>query len=248
VTVTDASAASPDLQGEGIVEKRVAERVGPRSVSATRSAFVRRVVNVIVAVVLLLVTAPIWVLIAILIRVTSRGPVVYTQTRVGIDTRSPLGRTSHERRRRDVGGRPFKIYKFRTMKVGAEGDTGPVWASDDDPRVTAVGRILRLYRLDELPQLINVLKGDMNVVGPRPERPAIIETLREEIPVYLQRQKTLPGITGRAQVTLRYDSSLEDVRKKVEHDIEYVQEASWWVDLKIMIATVPVMLFRRGSR
>lgn len=246
--ITDTSAAPPDLQTERIVESRVGERGGAGRLSATRSAFVRRAVNVIVAVVLLLLTAPIWLLIAILIRLTSRGPVLYTQTRVGIDTRSPRGKTSDERRRWDVGGRPFKIYKFRTMEVGAEGDTGPVWACDDDPRATPIGRILRLYRLDELPQLINVLRGEMNVVGPRPERPAIIETLRDEIPVYLERQKTLPGITGRAQVTLRYDSSLEDVRKKVEHDIEYVREASWWVDLKIMIATIPVMLFRRGSR
>ena len=134
------------------------------------------------------------------------------------------------------------------MKVDAEQDTGAIWASADDPRITPVGRWLRQYRLDELPQLINVLRGDMNLVGPRPERPSIVTELRKEIPHYQQRQRTLPGITGHAQVNLEYDSSLDDVKKKVAHDLEYIRKASAWEDFKIMLKTIPVMLFRRGSR
>jgi lipopolysaccharide/colanic/teichoic acid biosynthesis glycosyltransferase len=108
--------------------------------------------------------------------------------------------------------------------------------------------MLRQYRLDELPQLLNVLRGDMNLVGPRPERPTIVSQLRKEIPHYQQRHRSLPGITGHAQINLQYDSSLEDVRKKVDHDLEYLRRASAWEDFKIMIKTIPVMLFRRGSR
>jgi lipopolysaccharide/colanic/teichoic acid biosynthesis glycosyltransferase len=214
----------------------------------TRHPTARRALNLGVAVVLLLVTLPAWIIIAALIKLTSRGPVFYTQTRVGLDSREEGDPANDDRRQRDVGGRPFRIYKFRTMHLGAEGETGAVWAAEDDPRATLVGKFLRLYRLDELPQLINVLKGDMNVVGPRPERPDIVVKLREEIPSYQGRQKALPGITGRAQVNLRYDASLEDVQRKVEHDLAYVERSSWWEDLKIMIATVPVMLFRKGSR
>jgi len=193
-------------------------------------------------------TAPLAIAIAILIKLTSRGPVLYQQTRVGLDSRHSSARALDPRRRQDIGGRPFTIYKFRTMRVDAEQDTGAIWASADDPRVTAVGRWLRQYRLDELPQLINVLKGDMNLVGPRPERPSIVTELRREIPQYQQRQRALPGITGHAQVSLEYDSSLEDVKKKVAHDLEYIRKASAWEDFKIMLKTIPVMLFRRGSR
>ena len=202
----------------------------------------------LVAIVLLVLTAPVWLLIGILIKLTSRGPVLYHQTRVGLDLRRSGIRPNDPRRRADVGGRPFTIYKFRTMYPGAENGTGAVWASADDPRITPVGRVLRQYRLDELPQLINVLRGDMNLVGPRPERPSIVTELRKEIPHYQQRHRTLPGITGHAQVNLQYDASLDDVKKKVDHDLEYLGKASAWEDFKIMIKTIPVMLFRRGSR
>ena len=208
----------------------------------------RRVLNVIVAVVLLVLTAPVWIAIALIIKLTSRGPVLYHQTRVGLDSRRSGIRPNDPRRREDIGGKPFVIYKFRTMRVDAEQGTGAVWASADDPRITPVGRWLRQYRLDELPQLINVLRGDMNLVGPRPERPTIVTELRKEIPHYQQRHRALPGITGHAQVNLEYDSSLDDVRKKVAHDLEYIRKASAWEDFKIMLKTVPVMLFRRGSR
>jgi lipopolysaccharide/colanic/teichoic acid biosynthesis glycosyltransferase len=208
----------------------------------------RRALNVAVALAGILLTLPLWVLIAIAIKLTSRGPVIYTQTRVGLDSRRTGIRPADPRRRRDIGGRPFQIYKFRTMRCDAEQETGPVWAADDDPRTTPVGRLLRQYRLDELPQLINVLRGEMNVVGPRPERPPIVEDLRRQIPSYQARHRTLPGITGHAQVNLEYDRSLEDVRRKLEHDLEYVQEASLWQDLRIMLATIPVMLFRKGAK
>ena len=208
----------------------------------------RRFLNVIVAIVLLVLTAPLWIAIALVIKLTSRGPVLYHQTRVGLDSRRSGIRPNDPRRREDIGGKPFVIFKFRTMRVDAEQATGAVWASTDDPRITPVGRWLRQYRLDELPQLINVLRGDMNLVGPRPERPTIVTELRKEIPHYQQRHRALPGITGHAQVNLEYDSSLDDVKKKVAHDLEYIRKASAWEDFKIMLKTVPVMLFRRGSR
>jgi lipopolysaccharide/colanic/teichoic acid biosynthesis glycosyltransferase len=180
----------------------------------------RRALNVLVALLGILITLPLWILIALAIRLTSRGPVIYTQTRVVIDKRASSGSPDDPRRKHDIGGRPFKIYKFRTMTVDAEQGSGAVWAARDDCRVTAVGRRLRQYRLDELPQLINVLKGEMNVVGPRPERPALVAVLKTQIPEYLGRQRVRPGITGHAQVNLEYDSSLEDVRQKVGYDLD----------------------------
>jgi len=208
----------------------------------------RRALNVVVASVLLLIAAPVALVIAILVRLTSRGPILYRQTRVGLDQRHTGMRRDDPRRRQDLGGLPFTMYKFRTMGVDAEKGSGPVWAAKDDPRVTPIGRLLRQYRLDELPQLWNVLAGDMNLVGPRPERPAIVARLRREIPQYQQRHRTLPGITGRAQVNLEYDASLADVRLKVQHDLEYIRCASTWEDARIMVRTIPVILFRRGSR
>ena len=208
----------------------------------------RRALNVAVALLLLTLTAPLWVIIAIAIKLTSPGPVFHLQTRVGLDQRRGSTKPGDPRRRNDVGGRPFTIYKFRTMRVGAETSTGAIWATVGDPRITGVGRFLRQYRLDELPQLLNVLRGEMNLVGPRPERPTIVADLRREIPHYQGRHRTLPGITGLAQVNLEYDSSLEDVRRKVAHDLEYIRKASVWEDFKIMLKTIPVMLFRRGSR
>lgn len=215
---------------------------------AQRAQAARRLLNVLVAIIGIIVTLPLWVLIAIAIKLTSRGPVFYRQTRIGADTRTTDAQRQDPRRVRDLGGRPFRIFKFRTMTVDAEAHTGPVWAQPNDSRVTPIGRVLREYRLDELPQLINVLQGDMNVVGPRPERPTIFADLREKIPGYHQRQRTKPGITGHAQINLEYDGSVDDVRRKVEYDLEYLERAGFWEDLKIMAKTIPVMLFRRGSR
>lgn len=209
----------------------------------------RRLLNVVVSAGLLVLMAPAFLIIAIMIKLTSPGPVFYLQTRVGLDRRRGHGnRSSIPPRLTDLGGRPFTICKFRTMAVDAEQATGAVWAAKDDARATRIGRTLRRYRLDELPQLWNVLAGDMNLVGPRPERPEIVARLRQEIPRYQQRHQVLPGITGHAQVSLPYDASLEDVHLKVTHDLAYIGTASAWQDARIMGKTIPVMLFQRGAR
>jgi lipopolysaccharide/colanic/teichoic acid biosynthesis glycosyltransferase len=225
-------------------------RTAARAVAAARTRsgeMVIRYLNVAVALLGLVVTLPLWLLIAALIKLTSRGPVFYTQTRVGLDTRDP-GNLRHDSRRvHDLGGKPFTIYKFRTMTVDAEQHGAAVWATANDQRVTAVGRFLRSCRLDELPQLLNVLRGEMNIVGPRPERPQLFAELRDQIPQYSLRQRVPPGITGHAQVHLQYDTSVEDVKRKVLHDLEYIARRSAWEDFKIMLKTIPVMLFRKGG-
>ncbi|NOT07146.1 MAG: hypothetical protein HOP28_02980 [Gemmatimonadales bacterium] len=207
----------------------------------------RRLLNVIVGSLGIILTLPLWIVIAILVKVTSRGPIFHTQVRVGLDNRNSNAGPNDPRRKQDLGGKPFTIYKFRTMHMAAEQQTGPVWATKNDPRVTKIGRVLRQYRLDELPQLLNVLKGEMNVVGPRPERPTIFAQLREAIPDYKLRQRARPGITGLAQVRQQYDSCLEDVERKVEFDLEYVRSQGFWQDLKIMLETIPVILLRKGG-
>ena len=206
--------------------------------------FPRRALNVLVAAVGILLTAPMWLLIAVAVKLTSRGPVFYTQERVGLDLRNGRAGSSDPRRRRDLGGRPFRMLKFRTMRVDAERGTGAVWSGANDPRVTRVGRFLRHCRLDELPQLVNVLKGDMNVVGPRPERASIFADLREKIPNYVLRQRVRPGITGYAQVNLEYDCTVEDVADKLKLDLEYLSRQSVAMDLYIMARTLPVMVLR----
>lgn len=208
----------------------------------------RRLLNVLVAIALLILAAPLMLVIAIAIRLTSRGPVVFVQERVGLDRRSRQRPFVADRRAEDQGGRIFRIYKFRTMRHDPSARREQKWASRDDPRVTAVGRLLRAYRLDELPQLVNVLKGDMNIVGPRPEQPEIFTELRSEISAYPHRQKVLPGITGLAQVHNGYDESLDDVRNKLELDLRYLDRLSPLEDLRIMMKTAPVMFFRRGSQ
>jgi lipopolysaccharide/colanic/teichoic acid biosynthesis glycosyltransferase len=205
----------------------------------------RRALNVLVAAVGILLTAPVMLVIALAIKLTSRGPVLYTQTRVGLDRRAQGRRRSDTRRRNDVGGRPFTIYKFRTMRVQSHPDE--VWASEGDPRITPVGRLLRKTRLDELPQLFNVLLGDMNIVGPRPEQPKIFARLRTQIAQYPERQRVRPGITGWAQINQHYDRSLEDVKRKVHLDLEYLERQSLLQDLTIMLRTIPVMMFQRGA-
>ncbi len=229
-----------------------------------------RALNVCVALAALVMLAPLFLLIAIAVKLDSHGPVFYRQVRVGLDRRSmglwasgrraqdrgqdpPRPDAGRERRRlasrqgrrnENVGGGPFVIYKFRTMTVDAEADTGPVWASKDDGRVTRVGRWLRPYRLDELPQFWNVLKGDMAVVGPRPERPTFVRRLRRELSAYALRQRVPPGITGLAQVHRGADQSVDDVKVKLDYDLEYLDRRSVWLDLLILLRTVPVMLRR----
>jgi lipopolysaccharide/colanic/teichoic acid biosynthesis glycosyltransferase len=207
----------------------------------------RRAVNVVLAALALVVVSPVMLAIAVLIKLTSRGPVIYTQTRVGLDRRGDTPGNTNHRRALDLGGKPFTIYKFRTMHLDAEARTGAVWAAQADPRVTAVGRFLRRYRLDELAQLFNVLKGEMNIVGPRPERPTIFAELRDNITEYPLRQRAKPGITGLAQINHHYDVCLDDVRKKVQYDLEYIRRQSLLEDFKIMLKTIPVVLLRRGG-
>ena len=212
-----------------------------------RGELLRRMVNVVVALLGLVLLFPIMLVIALLVWLTSPGPVLYTQTRIGLDRRTPFDPTQNHRRERNLGGQPFTIYKFRTMRVDAEHASGAVWAQQQDPRVTAIGRLLRQYRLDELPQLLNVLKGEMNIVGPRPERPTIFAELREHIAEYPLRQRAKPGITGLAQINHHYDRSLDDVRTKVHYDLEYIRRQSVGEDFRIMLKTVPVILLRRGG-
>jgi lipopolysaccharide/colanic/teichoic acid biosynthesis glycosyltransferase len=204
----------------------------------------RRAVNVAVAAIGLALTAPLMALIAVAIRLTSAGPIFYRQTRIGLDRRHGFG--GNTRRVVDLGGQPFTIYKFRTMVAEGSRDA-QVWAAPDDPQVTRLGRVLRQYRLDELPQLFNVLLGDMNVVGPRPEQPAIFATLREQVPAYRLRQRARPGITGWAQINHHYDRSLADVQKKVSFDLHYLARQSVGEDLKIMLQTVPAVALKRGA-
>ncbi len=165
-----------------------------------------------------------------------------------IDRRKRVANARHDRRQWNLCGRMFTMYKFRTMRIDAESGTGPVWARQGDPRVTSVGRLLRACRLDELPQLYNVLKGDMNIVGPRPERPTIVVDLVNAITEYPIRQRTLPGITGLAQITQAPDGTVDDVRVKVRYDLEYLRRRSVLEDLRIMARTPAVMFLRRTGR
>ena len=205
----------------------------------------RRYLNLVVAAVGLVATFPLMLVIATLIKLTSRGPVLFTQIRVGLDRRGLSGAGGNTRRHTDQGGRPFVMYKFRTMRPAKS--SSEVWAQPEDDRVTAIGAVLRKLRLDELPQLFNVLKGDMNIVGPRPEQPTIFVYLREQIEGYQRRQRVRPGITGWAQINQGYDTSVDDVRRKVRYDLDYIRRQSALEDLRIMTRTLPVMLLRRGA-
>jgi lipopolysaccharide/colanic/teichoic acid biosynthesis glycosyltransferase len=191
---------------------------------------VRRLLNFSVAFVGLLLSLPLLPFIWLAIKLDSPGPVVYRQKRVG------------------KGGRKFDCYKFRTMRPDAEADTGATWAADDDPRITRVGKILRLSRLDEIPQMWCVLKGDMNFVGPRPERPEFVERLSKDIPFYGVRHMVRPGITGWAQVKYKYGNTHEDAREKLQYDLFYIKNASVGLDLLILFQTIKIVLLGRGAQ
>lgn len=212
-----------------------------------RSESMDRVVNFVIAGLALVIIAPVMLLVALAVKLTSPGPSFYTQTRVGRDRRRAKERGSDNRRRNNTGGSLFTIYKFRSMRTDAEVGGQAVWAVQNDPRVTPIGAFLRKSRLDELPQLINVVMGDMNIVGPRPERPQIFVELADQIPEYRLRALAKPGITGLAQINHSYDTCLDGVRIKVRYDLEYLSSASIWTDLAIMAKTIPVMLLRRGG-
>ena len=192
--------------------------------------FVRRVLSIFISLIGLLLTLPLLPFIMLAIRLDSKGPVFYTQTRVG------------------KGGKLFKVVKFRTMRQDAESGTGAQWAANNDPRVTRVGKFLRTSRLDEIPQLWCVLKGDMAFVGPRPERPEFIEELSKKIPYYGVRHMVRPGVTGWAQVKYKYGSTIEDAREKLQYDLFYIKNASIGLDLLIMFQTVKIVLLGRGAQ
>lgn len=214
----------------------------------------RRLLSLAVASLSLILAAPLLLLVSAAVWLSSPGPVIYSQERVGLERRHRsndrrlVSRGRPDRRGSNAGGRLFRMYKFRTMFLNGGGPGGKqVWASRNDPRITPVGRFLRAFRLDELPQMINVLAGDMNIVGPRPEQPEIFRELQGEFADYSRRQHVLPGITGLAQVSHGYDESLEDVGRKLELDLHYIGRISPAEDLKIMIKTLPVILLRKGG-
>lgn len=190
---------------------------------------VKRVFDIVVSITLLTLAAPLMALVALLIAFESRGPIFYAQERVGL------------------GGRVFTLLKFRSMRTDAESTAAPVWARKRDPRITRVGAVLRPMRLDELPQLINVLRGDMSLVGPRPERPFFVDQLLREIPFYGFRHVIKPGLTGWAQINAPYAASIAETRTKLCYDLYYIKNRSFFLDLRIALATVRVVLLQEGA-
>ena len=189
----------------------------------------KRAMDIILAVCMLVVLWPVMLITAVVVRLDSPGPIIYRQRRVGLKNKD------------------FTVYKFRSMRQDAE-KNGAVWAAKNDPRVTKVGAFIRKVRIDELPQLVNVLKGDMSFVGPRPERPEFVAALSEKIPYYYIRHTIKPGITGWAQVSYPYGASEEDARMKLEYDLYYIKHMSLFFDCKVFLRTVGVILFPSGSR
>ena len=188
----------------------------------------KKLLDLILAIPFLIIISPFAFIIAIAIKIESKGPVLYKQERVGRDFSK------------------FKTIKFRSMHHNAEDETGPKWAEQNDPRVTKVGRFLRRFRLDEVPQFINVLKGDMSIIGPRPERPFFVDKLSKEYPLYHRRLSVLPGISGWSQIKHPYDEDIEDIRQKLKYDFYYIENLSFGLDFKIMISTIWVMFSGQG--
>lgn len=206
--------------------------VGGMLVRFVRKSFdkFKRMFDVFFSILGLVLASPILLLAVFLIKLTSRGPVIYKQKRIG--------------RNGDV----FEIYKLRTMGVDAEKGTGAIWAKENDPRITPVGRILRKAHIDEVPQFINVLRGEMSIVGPRPERPEMVSDLKKVIRDYEKRLAVKPGITGLAQVWHKYDETIEDVKKKIKYDLMYIRKMCLMVDLRILAQTIIVVLIGKGAR
>jgi sugar transferase (PEP-CTERM system associated) len=192
--------------------------------------FIKRMLDLALSMIIAIVTAPLMALTALAIRLDSTGPILYSQARVG------------------ENGRVFTVFKFRSMRADAEQAGGPVWARHKDDRITRVGRFIRKTRLDELPQLWNVMRGDMSFVGPRPERPFFVEQLAREIPFYMERHAVKPGLTGWAQVKYEYGSSIEDAMEKLRYDLYYIKHLSIIFDLTIVLDTVKVVLFGKGAK
>jgi sugar transferase (PEP-CTERM system associated) len=191
---------------------------------------VKRVFDIVCASILCLIALPLMLVTALCIKLESKGPVLYRQDRVGLD------------------GKPFSIAKFRSMRNDAEGDGKPRWAATNDDRITRVGHLIRRVRIDELPQLLNVLRGDMSLVGPRPERPFFVDQLTQEIPFYALRHSVKPGVTGWAQVRYHYGATVEDSQEKLQYDLYYVKNHTLFLDLVVLFETVGVVLTGKGAR
>ena len=229
------------IDGESFYErisgKLLVERINPSwlifSEGFQKSRLVKiskRLVDFIAATILLIIFSPVALLTAIAIKLDSPGPILFSQERVG------------------ENGKVFRIFKFRSMRADAEKQTGPVWATEDDPRITRVGRIIRKLRIDEIPQLLNVFKGDMSFVGPRPERPYFVEQLRKKIRYYDERFTVKPGITGWAQIKYPYGASEKDALEKLKYDLYYIKNMSILMDLIVIFHTAKIVLLGRGAR
>ncbi len=222
------------VSAEGQVVPEILPKNWLRGTRAVRQGaverFLHRSLDIVASVALLVVTLPLLLLVAVAIKLDLRGPVFYRQERVGQHHRS------------------FHILKFRSMTVDAERPGTAVWAAVGDSRVTRVGRIIRLTRIDEIPQVINILRGEMAFVGPRPERPVFVNKLSAIIPHYADRAVVRPGLTGWAQVKHPYGASIEDARGKLSYDLWYIRGRSLWLDLRIILATVRVVVLRAGAR
>jgi sugar transferase (PEP-CTERM system associated) len=231
IPVTDLAGMYERVRGEVPLESLKASWLiyGQGFAQGGLRSLVKRMFDIVVSLVMLLATLPLMVMTALAIRLESPGPVIYRQERVGL------------------GGRRFMCLKFRSMSADAEQDGVPRWAAMADPRITRVGRIIRKTRIDELPQLLNVLRGEMSFVGPRPERPSFVHELKQAIPFYDIRHSVKPGLTGWAQVRYNYGASVEDARKKLQFDLYYVKNHSLFLDLLILVETVRVVLFREGA-
>ncbi|HMD33860.1 MAG TPA: TIGR03013 family XrtA/PEP-CTERM system glycosyltransferase [Vicinamibacterales bacterium] len=232
VRVEDATTTYERLTGKILVDDLKPSWLifsdGFRASRVTRS--IKRMLDLALSILGCALAAPLMAFTALAVKLDSKGPALYSQERVG------------------ENGRTFTLYKFRSMRTDAEQAGRPVWARDKDDRVTRVGRFIRLTRLDELPQLWNVLKGDMSFVGPRPERPFFVEQLAREIPFYMERHAVKPGVTGWAQVKYRYGSSIEDAMEKLRYDLYYIKHLSVFFDLTIVLDTVKVILFGKGAK
>jgi lipopolysaccharide/colanic/teichoic acid biosynthesis glycosyltransferase len=192
--------------------------------------WVRRVISFLVAVVGLIFLAPVFLVVSLFIAVDSPGRIFYLQERVGFN------------------GKRIQLIKFRSMIENAEAESGPRWATEMDPRITRVGRILRKFRIDEIPQFLNVLKGDLDIVGPRPERPVFVRKLEESIPYYALRHSVRPGVTGWAQIMFTYCGTIEESREKLQYDLFYVKNMSIKLDLMILVRTIKILILGRGAR
>jgi lipopolysaccharide/colanic/teichoic acid biosynthesis glycosyltransferase len=203
---------------QGIMEVDSVPRVGRKMFTGYMSF--KPLIDVVLAALMLLCSAPCILVAMLLARLTSKGPAIYAQNRLG------------------RGGRPIRIYKIRTMYHDSERETGPVWSRPGDPRVTPLGRFLRWAHLDELPQLVNILRGEMSLVGPRPERPELAASIERALPAYPRRLSVRPGLTGLAQVLQSPDSDLSSVRRKLDLDLYYIERMSLWLDLRVLLGTV----------